>query len=151
MAEYQRSSHIVNHVLFDSRVAHHLEAVGDGVGVNGNQICAIFNHLVISSIQHDIVDVQHELVGAGEMDDGHIDVLSLIVPEVYSIAVPFTSRFCGHVGFPHDDEVVWSGVASRRYGHAEMLGGMRYVLCASDKGNLFAVKFVWGNQIVFRI
>ena len=84
-----------------------------GVGIDRKQVRCVVVQAAVGSVQHDIVNVQHELVGTVEMDDSHIDVLPLVSPKVYIIIVPCSWGFGCHIGFPYQGEVVRIDVSLR--------------------------------------
>ena len=102
LAEQQGTGHVEDFVLPNSFFAHHVEAVGGGVGIDREERAVVFVHLVVGPVKGDVVDVEHEMVGAAEVDDGHVDVLPLVVAEVYAVVMPAAGAFGVHVGFPYD-------------------------------------------------
>ena len=124
----------------------HGHEAGGGVGVDRHALGLALVHSVVGPVEPDVINVEHELVGAVEVDDGDVDFLSLVFPEVDGIVVPCAGFFGGHVGFPHDGEVAGVGVACCGDGHAEVLGGVGVVLGVGAEGNLLAVKLIGCHQ-----
>ena len=139
----------VDLVAVDTGAALHADVVGGGVGIDRQaDAAAVVGHAVVGPMKGDVVNVEHELVSAVEVDDGDIDVLALELSQVDAEVVPCALRLGGHVGFPHHDEVVGVGVAGGGDGHAEVLGGVQVVLGAGDEGDFLAVELIGADEVV---
>ena len=107
LAHQQVANDVVNLIVVHGDIAFHLEEFAGGIGEDVECCCGILVDApggVVLSDEEDVVNVDHELVGAVVMNDGHVDVLSLVFSEVNVILIPVADLFGGHVNIPNDGE-----------------------------------------------
>ena len=113
MSLNQCSGDAVDFVIINGFGAFHIHKVAGRVGIDVEHIDSVVSKaigLIVLSEKDDVVDIQHELVRAAEVDDGHIDVLALISAEVDVEFIPIACCLGSKGSFPNDGEVRDVGV-----------------------------------------